>query len=168
MVDPSISQTINSYGLFNFQDVRVNILTRTLKTIRYAFKDQKAKSRIWWRLCTSVDFLRMSHAYFFKNQKELLSSSARTVPLPSSRFSINVIAFDTYVMKKISEAIGEEFSMNDEEIISNKFPIVMISDFLACHLHFADQRANLPDHEEDELLRQYESLANNIIRTQLN
>ena len=63
------------------------------------------------------------------------------------------------VMKKISEAIGHEFSMNDEEIISNNFPIIMVSDFVACHLHFADQRARLQDSEEDELLRQYDSLA---------
>lgn len=165
MVDPVISRMVNERGLFELQGMRTNSLMRLLKNIRLALKGEEAKSRVWWRLCTSVDFLKMCHSYFLSNRKEVLSVPGTLVPLPQSRFSINVIAFGSSVMKKICEAIGEEFSMNDEEIISNQFPIVMVSDFVACHLHFADQRARLSDPEEDELLRQYDSLANIVVKT---
>lgn len=159
MVDPVISRVVNKYGLLRLQGIGANNITRFFKNIRYAFKGQEAKSKIWWRLCTSVEFLRISHSYFFDNRSKILQIPRKLVKLPQSRFSINVIAFDYSVMTKICEAIGAEFSMNDEEIISNQFPIVMVSDFVACHLHFADQRAQLSDQEEDELLARYDVLA---------
>lgn len=115
--------------------------------------------RDWWNLCTSVDFFNLSHDYFFENHLSLLNAPNENILLPKCRFSINTIAFTWPIMKKISQIIGEESSMNDEEIISNNFEIIECKNFVSCHLHFSDQRSQITDSKENSVLRKYENFA---------
>lgn len=164
MFTPAISRIVIDRGLLANHSKYKNFISSTLRSAIIRIKGKKYKSKKWWGLCTNVDFLKISHAYFLNNISALLSLPNKIIPLPQSRFSINAISFSSAVMNSIAVKIGNELSMNDEEIISNNFPILIVFDFLACHLHFADQRARLLDQEEKALLNNYDSLADDITK----
>lgn len=167
MLDDNISKIVlDRKLLINVKDRNKNLAIAFSK-LRFKLKGKAYRSREWWKLCTSTDFLMASHSYFLSNTETITNSPEFLIPVPRSRFSINFIGFSYSLMEQIALAIGKETSMNDEEIISSKFSIIMVSDFIACHLHFADQRACLSDQEEYKLLQSYNTLADEIIQQQI-
>lgn len=112
----------------------------------------------WWFLCTNVDFFRLSHEYFFKQTPSLLNQPAVAFGAPRARFSINTIGFDWETMNAISERLGLSPTVNDEGVISENFDISILGGFLACHLHYSDQRSNISDDEEGRILDRYRAI----------
>jgi hypothetical protein len=157
MLDPMLSAIINSKKILP-KKVAMGQGLKKLWRNSYIYRTIN-KNKLWWNLCQSLEFLQISHCYFFDNFEKICLQKSSIISLPLGRFSINTIAFSAKVMAQISSEIGNEASMNDEAIISKNFPIAIVTDFITCHLHFADQRAELDDAEEDFLLRKYEDFA---------
>lgn len=128
---------------------------RYLITSFQRFLGYTPTNKDWWYLCTKVDFFNLSHEYFLDRSNEILSQDSKLLPLPQSRFSINAIGFNWDVVSKISGMFGELESMNDEELISNNFKIQVENSVVCSHFHFADQRAQITDADEDLLLERY-------------
>lgn len=89
----------------------------------------------------------------------MLRSQMRLHRIPRTRFSINTIAFNWRTMKAIAESLGASQGMNDEGIISEKFDIHVLEGFVACHLHFSDQRGQISDEKERAVLEAYQRFA---------
>jgi hypothetical protein len=112
----------------------------------------------WWFLCVNVDFFKISHEYFFKHAANLLNQPSVAFGVPRTRFSINTIGFDWETMNAIAEKLGLSPTMNDEGVISENFDIFIHSGFLACHLHYSDQRSNISGDEEGRILAKYKDI----------
>jgi hypothetical protein len=65
------------------------------------------------------------------------------------------------IMREISQKL--DISSNDEETISGSFPILIYNGFTCVHFHFSDQRIQMSDSNEHELLRQYNNVAKKYI-----
>jgi hypothetical protein len=115
----------------------------------------------WFYFCTNIDFFKICHEFFLSREHEdtkpdLLSQ----VPL-QTKFSINTIGFMHNIMREISQKL--DISSNDEETISGSFPILIYNGFTCVHFHFSDQRIQMSDSNEHELLRQYNNVAKKYI-----
>ncbi|GLY61380.1 bacteriophage protein [Pectobacterium carotovorum subsp. carotovorum] len=119
----------------------------------------------WWYLCTEKSFFQLSHSYFFKRMDILRKNKIKLSKVSKKRFSINTLLFTSYSMKLIASKLSEQphDSMNDEFVISTNFPIYIMNNFISCHCHFADQRSQLTDEEENQILAQYHSLSKNCL-----
>jgi hypothetical protein len=124
--------------------------------------------RSWWLLCTNLDFFKLSHEYFFEQTPNLLNQPAAAFDAPRARFSINTIGFDWKMMNDIAEKLGRSPTMNDEAVISDNFDISILCGFLACHLHYSDQRSNISDDEEAHILDRYRDIKRHYLRSESN
>lgn len=114
----------------------------------------------FWYLCTNKTFFNLSHDYFIKGINENnLNIEEKTISINRTRFSINTIGFTYDVMFEIANLLGNEIGMNDEDIISNNFDIIICNSFINVHFHFSDQRVNISDDEEESYLFLYKNIS---------
>ncbi len=160
MIDPLLNKRIDKNLLHTVEKARSPLARAIRNTFFYKVLSGRDVQAInWWRLCTSVDFFRISHDFFFEKFDYLVNLPENKIRLPKSRFSINAILFNWEIMSQICSKIGNESSMNDEAIISENFEIDVYTGFVSSHLHFADQRSLISDEEELVLLKKYSEMA---------
>lgn len=61
----------------------------------------------WWMLCTSADFFRACHRYFFEHRLTLTREELKMFRIPRTQFSINTLAFGHDVMRCIANHLGK-------------------------------------------------------------
>ena len=118
----------------------------------------------WFYFCTNVDFFKICHEFYLSREEDTTRPDLLSqVPL-QTKFSINTIGFMHNIMKEISLKLGEsDISSNDEATISGSFPFLIYNGFTCVHFHFSDQRTQINDPTEQELLRQYNNVAKKYI-----
>jgi hypothetical protein len=123
----------------------------------------------WFYFCTNVDFFRICHEFFLsreqqKEETDLIKPDLLSQVPPHTKFSINTIGFMHNIMKEIAAKLDEsDISCNDEATISYSFPFLIYNGFTCVHFHFSDQRTQIDDSVENELLKQYNNVAKKYI-----
>lgn len=112
-------------------------------------------AEVWWDLCTSADFMMLSHEYFADHMGQLMAQDPVLTTLPRSRFSINTIGFNGMVMQQVAHALRDRDCGSEEEVITGAFDVVVLGGFLTSLLHTPDQRRGLPEGADDTLLALY-------------
>jgi hypothetical protein len=157
-----ISSNVINNGVCSFYNENIKKMV-----IDSAILNNNSSLNDFWYLCTNKNFFNLSHDYFInefnKNNLKLCNLEEKKISIERTRFSINTIGFTYDIMCKITDLLGNQIGMNDEELISRNFDILICNTFLNVHFHFSDQRVNIIDEEESKYLILYKNISNQFI-----